>query len=757
MVEKLDTPKNRQLEALLATDADTARRLRQRALGEARERNALIPENVSRLSVEEARALLHDLRVHHIELELQNEELRASQELLERTRARYFELYDLAPVGYLTIDEAGIVLEANLTAASLLGVSRSAILKQPWTNFVLPTDQDVYYMHRRELFASDVPRGCELRLRDVDGRPFWVRLEARIAQGDNLERISRTVLVDITERKRAEGTLQASETRHRLLLQSAPDAFFTLAPPDWTFCACNAASIGMFGARDEQELLSRSIRQCSPERQPDNSCSRARMDTFFGTALRDGSASFEWTFQRKAAEQFAATVVVARVESGGKFFIQATVRDQTEERKRRAASAQTDRLASMGLLAASMGHEINNPLAYVLANVDDLAQLLPRLALVSARCSAALRRAVGDAMYDELVGEDFALLETGALQGASDRARDALDGARRITRISKALSTFARVDTSDLCKLDLQRAIESAVAMSSNELRPRATLTLDLQPIPLVWASEGKLSQVFLNLLINASHAVAESELRAIAVRTWVEEGCVCVAVEDTGVGIKPENLTRVFEPFFSTKRIGSGSGLGLSICRNIVEEFGGDIRVESQLNQGTRFVVRLPVWTEAAELRSAQPPSESALANMRGRVLIIDDEAPLRLVMERLLVAHVVVSASSGDEALAILQHDRSFDLILCDLMMPEVTGMDVHHWLVLHDPALAARLVFITGGASGPLAAEYLNGAGNLKLEKPFTSSEFKDVVSDRIRAAKSEPPTRVDIPIRRQAEKG
>lgn len=753
MVEKIDTPESTP-ESLRAAEANTASRLRQRATEQARERSALIPENVSRLSVEEARALLHDMRVHHIELELQNEELRSSQEQLERTRARYFELYDFAPVGYLMVAEDGVVLEANLTAAGLFGVARSAILEQPFTRFVLPADQDVYYLHRRELFASGAPRGCELRLLDADGRPFWVRLEARIAEGDGRERVSRMVLLDITDRKRAEATLQASEARHRMLLQSSPDACFTLAPPDWTFRSCNAASIGMFGAREEQELLSRSIRECSPERQPDNSLSQERTDALFAAALRDGSASFEWTFQRGPAQEFAATVIVVRVESGGGFVLQTTVRDQTEERKRRAATAQTERLASMGLLAASMGHEINNPLAYVLANVDDLAQLLPRLAGVSARCSAGLRRAVGDGMYDTIVGEDSALLELGVLQGASARARDALDGARRITRISKALSTFTRVDTSDSCKLDLQLAIESAIAMSSNELRLRTTLTLDLEPIPAVWASEGKLSQVFLNLLTNASHAVAEIETRAIKVRTWSEEDWVCVAIEDTGAGIKPENMTRIFDPFFSTKRVGTGTGLGLSICRNIIDEFGGDIRVESELNKGTRFVVRLPVWTEAAQLRSAQRGPESAdTANLRGRVLIIDDEAPLRHVMERLLIAHEVVSASSGDEALAILQHDRSFDLILCDLMMPEVTGMDVHHWLVSHDPVLATRLVFITGGAFGPVAAEYLSDAGNLKLEKPFTNSEFKDVVSDRIRAAKSEPPTRLDIPIPRR----
>jgi len=748
MAEKLSVPEIQQ-EPTVFADA-RSEDLRRRALEERAQRPP-IPEDLGSLSIEDARALLHDLRVHRIELELQNEELRSSQEQLERTRARYFELYDLAPIGYLTIGEDGVVLEANLTAAGLLGVPRSAILKQPWTRFVFPADQDVYFIHRRELFASGVPRGCELRLLKPDGEPFWARLEARLAEGDDHTRTCRTVLSDVSEHKRAELALQASEARQRILLQDSPDAFFTLVPPNWAFSSCNAASIAMFGARDELDLLSRSIGQCSRERQPDNRLSQERANALLAAALRDGSVSFDWTFQRSAAEEFSATVVVARTESGGKPVLQVTVRDQTEERKRRAASAQTERLASMGLLAASMGHEINNPLAYVLANVEELAQVLPKIAAVGARCSAGLRSAVGEGAFNAIVGDDFELLEESALRGASDRARDALDGARRITRISKALSTFAHVDTSDLCKLDLQRAIESAVAMSANELRRLATLALEFQPIPLVWASEGKLSQVFLNLLINASHAVADCETRAITVRTWTESGSVCVAIEDTGAGIKPENLTRIFEPFFTTKRVGAGSGLGLSICRNIIDEFGGDIQVQSELGKGTRFVVRLPVWTEAAQLRSTQRPVEAtAVASVRGRILIIDDEAPLRLVMERLLTTHEVVSASSGAEALVILQHDRGFDLILCDLMMPDVSGMDVHHWLVSHDPVLAARLVFITGGAFGPVAAEYLSDAGSLKIDKPFTSSEFKAVVSDRIRASRSEPPTRRDIPI-------
>ena len=730
-----------------------ARRLRDRAIEEARARTTPIPEDLSSLSVEDARGLLHDLRVHRIELELQNEELRSSQEQLELARARYFDLYDLAPVGYVTISETGLVLEANLTAAGLLDTARSAIVKQPWTSFVLPADQDIYLRHQRQLLASGAPHRCELRLLKRNGESLWVGLEARLAEGENHTRVLRTVLSDITERKSAEETLRTSERRHRILFQNSPDALLTLAPPNWQFTSGNAASIAMFGARDERDLLSRSLGDYSRERQPDSRLSTEKASALLGAALRDGSLAFEWTFLRGAAEEFSATVAVARMEAGGTPFLQATVRDQTEARKQQAVSAQTERLASMGLLAASMGHEINNPLAYVLSNVEELAHLLPKIAVVSERCSSALRSAVGEATFATIVGEDAALLDVAALQETSERARDALDGARRITRISHALSTFSRVDASDSCQVDVRLAVECAIAMASNEIRFRSSLVEDFKPVPFVWASEGKLSQVFLNLLINASHAMDERDIdsRCITVRTWTENGNVFTAVEDLGAGIPPENMARIFEPFFSTKRSGAGSGLGLSICRNIVSEFGGDIQVESKVGQGTRFVVRLPAWTEAAAPQAPPVSQRSVLPSVRGRILIIDDEAPLRVVMQRLLNAHDVVSAASGKEAMAILERDQAFDLILCDLMMPEVTGIDVHHWLMARDPGLAERIVFVTGGVFGAVAAEYLSDTGNLKIEKPFDNSEFKDVVSERIRAAKSEPPTRLDIRIR------
>jgi two-component system, cell cycle sensor histidine kinase and response regulator CckA len=187
-----------------------AAELRRRAEAVARERAARAPEDPAALSPEETRQMLHELQVHQIELEMQNEELRAAQVELDAGRARYFDLYDLAPVGYLTASETGLIEEANLTAATLLGMTRRALVGQPLSRFILPQDQDVYYLHRKQLFATGNPQECELRLVKSDGAAVWTHLSAVAAQDEHGEPVCRVTISDITDRKRAE-----EELRHR--------------------------------------------------------------------------------------------------------------------------------------------------------------------------------------------------------------------------------------------------------------------------------------------------------------------------------------------------------------------------------------------------------------------------------------------------------------------------------------------------------------------------------------------------------------
>ncbi|MFH1809432.1 MAG: ATP-binding protein [Pseudomonadota bacterium] len=564
-------------------------------------------------SPEQAAALLHELRVHQIELELQNEELRQAQVELEASRARYFDLFDLAPVGYLSLSDTGTILEANLTAAGLLGVARGELVHRMTTHFVLPADQDIFYRYRKALFDSGDPQVCELRLLRRDGEPFWARLDATLVQ-----------------------------------------------------------------------------------------------DTEGGPRCRVAFA------------------------------------DISELRSMQARLAQSDRLVSMGLLAAGVAHEINNPLAYVLYNTESLAEDIPKLARVTRRCCEALRQAVGEAAHAELVGPEASLLDSAQLEDAADRARQAFEGTQRITAISRSLGSFSRVERAELGPVELRQAIASASIMAHNEIKFRAQLVLDHAQVPPVWASEGKLSQVFLNLLLNAAHAIDEGQVERnhIWVRTWAEAGQVCAEVRDSGSGISPDNLQRIFDPFFTTKGVGVGSGLGLAICQNIVDELGGDIRVESQLGHGTRVLLRLPPGRPAP---LASPPRVDArpvpAAGPRGRILVVDDEAAIRDVVRHMLGReHELVFASSGREGRDLVERDQGFDLILCDLMMPDLTGMDLHAWLAQHHPTLARQVVFLTGGAFTPRAGDYLASVDNPRLAKPFDAAALRRLVGEGVVAARA-----------------
>jgi CheY-like chemotaxis protein len=249
-----------------------------------------------------------------------------------------------------------------------------------------------------------------------------------------------------------------------------------------------------------------------------------------------------------------------------------------------------------------------------------------------------------------------------------------------------------------------------------------------------------------LNLIVNATHSIDEGDVEnnRIKVRTWAEGGNVFAEVADTGRGIPAENLERIFDPFFTTQDQGRGTGLGLAISQRIVTELGGEICVESTLGVGSRFVVRLPIGQakpKPDQIVAAEPSA------VRGRILIVDDEEMVRDVLKGMLAAHETVLARSGEEGRAVIEEDEEFDLILCDLIMPRMTGMDLHTWLAEKNPSLAQRTVFITGGAFTPRASEYLARAGNLMIQKPFDDKSLQRIVSELILAkmAKKAPGTR------------
>jgi CheY-like chemotaxis protein/two-component sensor histidine kinase len=293
---------------------------------------------------------------------------------------------------------------------------------------------------------------------------------------------------------------------------------------------------------------------------------------------------------------------------------------------------------------------------------------------------------------------------------------------------------FSRSDDQTSSPVDIGRVVESSVRMAWNEIRHRARLVKDYGDVPLVQGNESRLGQVLLNLLVNAAHAIPEghADLHEIRVTTKVGGGGrVLVEVADTGCGIPRENLTRIFDPFFTTKPVGVGTGLGLAICHGIVRELGGRLDVESEVGRGTVFRMELPAAPAKSGVMKVAEPREPAAG---ARILIVDDEVALaRALRRRLSQHHEVTTLASGTEALACIARGERFEAILLDVMMPEITGMEVYERLKILVPEQAARVIFVTGGAFTASAREFLDRVPNPRVEKPVDTNDLLALIDE------------------------
>jgi PAS domain S-box-containing protein len=418
-------------------------------------------------------------------------------------------------------------------------------------------------------------------------------------------------------------------------------------------------------------------------------------------------------------------------------------RDITDIRRAESLLAQSQKLENMGMLAAGLAHEIKNPLSAVLYNMEYISEGLPQLlaqfhANREKVCTSLVQKRV-----DEGLTAATMTLNLDTVEEVQDRLRDSLDGIRRIHSISKDISAFSRgVEEEDLVVVNLNTVIESAVNICFNQIKYKARLVKNYENIPTFMAWEGRLAQVFVNLLVNGAHAINQGDVEEneIRVTTWTEENVACASVRDTGKGIPAQQMDQLFDPFFTTKDVQKGSGLGLSISKSIVEKHGGSIDVESELGKGTTFFIRIPFrHVSLAPLPGGKRRVSDQSPSVSGRILIIDDEKCIRVAMSRMFSAHEVIEACDGAAAKEILETDQAFDLILCDLMMPRLNGTQLHRWLFGENPVLASRIIFITGGAFDPRIRSYLNRLDNLTFEKPFNTRNMKKIVADCIQLAR------------------
>ena len=365
-----------------------------------------------------------------------------------------------------------------------------------------------------------------------------------------------------------------------------------------------------------------------------------------------------------------------------------------------------DRMVSVGTLAAGVAHEMNNPLSYVMANLDMVVEEIRALAGGSA---------------------------SGRMKELEEMALEAREGAERVRKIVRGLKTFSRPEDERRAVRDVRPALELAINMSFNEIRHRARLVKDYGPAPLIEADDARLGQVFTNLLVNAAQAIPEGDAEGNEIRIVTstdEKGRAVIEIRDTGPGIPEALRARIFEPFFTTKSVGVGTGLGLSICHNIIAGMEGEISLVSAERRGTSFRIVLPA-ARVQHLPEAVGIATAPTSGKRARILVVDDEPAVGMALRRILREHEVCVVTSAKDALDLMSPSKRFDVIFSDLMMPQMTGMDFYHELTRRSPDEASRMVFVTGGAFTTAATEFLDQVGNERIDKPFTAKAVREMV--------------------------
>ena len=583
------------------------------------------------------------------------------------------------------------VLAANEAGAQLLGWTTADIVGQAVADQVSPNERQHVASCEDKVLAGE-PQRYETRVinhltgeeRDVavSSGPFRV-------DGDLIGTVA--TLRDVTDPKRAQDTLARSEARYRHLVESASDAIVTL-DANGRFTTVNHAAEIISGFRRD-ELVG----QWFAPLLPDDDLPKAL--GHFQQALAGETGLFESQFYRKDGEIRTISITYSTPQKDEE--VLCLIRDVTDQKMLQEQLIQSEKMSAIGQLVSGVAHELNNPLA----GISAFAQLL-----LAEKRFPPDQRTAAETIYSE---------------------------ARRASRIVQNLLTFARQHKAEKVLTAINQVLDDTLELRGYELRVRG---IDVrreyeEPLDETMADAHQLQQVFLNLITNAEQAMEqrEGQHHQLTVRTRRAGDSVRIEIEDTGAGIPPNLIERIFNPFFTTKPTGSGTGLGLSISLGIVREHEGRIWAENAPSSGARFIVELPVIKPRASGEARAAPHVHAMnENDRLRVLVVDDEASVRVSLQRYLAGrgHQVETTASGQDALNRLRV-VSYDAVILDMRMPDLSGEQLFERLRSSDPGHAERVIFTTGDLVNEQMRRFLDGTGRPCVPKPFEFASFDQVL--------------------------
>ncbi len=624
------------------------------------------------------------------------------EETLRQSEEKYRSVLENMREAYYEMDIAGNYTFFNDALGHHLGYSREELMGMNYRAYVPPEKWEEAF----EIYNLIYRTGKPSKTLDViqirkDGKRISVESSASPIRNEKNEIIGfRGIMRDVTERKQAEETLRQSEERYRTILEDMKDAYFEIdTAGNYTFF--NDALCHHLGYSRE-ELMGMNYKTYTP---PDKV-----KETFqiYNRIYRTGEPAeiFDIALIRKDGRQLFAESSASPIRNEKNEIIgfRGVLRDVTErklaaeEKRQLEQKAQlASRLASVGELASGVAHEINNPLTGVIG----YAHLL-----------LAKKDIPKDIIRDvEVINE----------------------GAQRVAGIVKKLLAFARqtkpeqryVNINELVRttLDLQ-----AYALAANNIKVSLRFARDL---PMTIADPGQLQQVFLNLIMNAETAMKLAHDKGkLTINTEHVDNAIRISFKDNGPGITKENLESIFNPFFTTREVGQGTGLGLSVCHGIVTEHKGKIWAESQSGKGATFVVELPVATEDKQMDMPEPVIiEEPKKVAKARILVVDDEPVIRQLISQVLTeeGHTVETTDNATDALKMVEEKR-YRLILLDIKMPGMSGIELYKRFQKIAPSIVKRVVFITGDIMGKRTLDFLDKTKTPYLMKPFEAKQLK-----------------------------
>ena len=592
------------------------------------------------------------------------ERLRAE---LDASQKRYDALESTLPVGVVRVAPSGFIEHANAHAETLLGGGR--LINQRMGRFIDQRDAAQFDSTLEQVLTGGEPRSCEISLIGKNGAQ--VRCQVGLQRLD--DSAEARIVISLLDLRRITDATEAADRANahvEALLQSSILPMIVIGG-DRRIRSGNERA-GELLATPTAALQGEAIDQWIVE---------ANREAFHDLVNRRGRGPL--TAEMVAAGQARRVrVYLTGVEWKAEPCLVVTLEDVSERERQASRDERDGRLASLGLLVAGVGHEVNNPLAFVVPNVHEVAEALR--VMDPGRAVGHLTAAESVEMLDE-----------------------AAEGLERIANIVRDLKGFHSTDD-QLEMLSVNEVVVDTLRLADSRLRQSAKVRRDLGTVPTLQANRGRLGQVVLNLLFNAAEAMVErspSESQ-IAVRTWFEGGVIHLLVSDNGRGIDSKHLPNLFDPFFTTRK--AGSGLGLAICANIVRDMGGWIEVNSTVGTGTEFLLCFPLAGDEHVPR---------------RVLVVSEEPMLIRGADREVSRrYAVVQACGGFEAIRILQHEEKVDAVVSARKLREGSGADVYDWVCRHRPALLSRFAFLEDGpatsSSGPTLLKPLTGRALTRL---------------------------------------